>query len=78
MVLFWCRTKQAQLRALSNQFKRYYFQIHESSSVIRETKIGVVNGQGLSLHRPGPELGNSVRFFAAPVQVIPLYVNIIT
>ncbi|XP_076932949.1 translation initiation factor IF3-1, mitochondrial-like [Bidens hawaiensis] len=73
MVLFWCRTKQAQLRVLSNQFKRCYFQIHESSSVIRETKIGVVNGQGLSFHRPGPELGNSVRFFAAPVQAKPKY-----
>ncbi|KAI3716827.1 hypothetical protein L1987_68007 [Smallanthus sonchifolius] len=73
MVLFWCRTKQAQLRALSNQFRRCYFQIHESASVIRGTKIGVVNGPSLSFYRTGYELGNHVRFFAAPVQVKPKY-----
>ncbi|KAI3792805.1 hypothetical protein L2E82_06696 [Cichorium intybus] len=73
MVLFWCRTKQAQLRALSNQFKRCYFQIHGSSSVIQRTKIGVTNGQSLTFHKTGSELGNHVRFFAAPVQVKPKY-----
>ncbi|KAI3522394.1 hypothetical protein L1887_00133 [Cichorium endivia] len=73
MVLFWCRTKQAQLRALSNQFTRCYFQIHGSSSVIQRTKIGVTNGQSLTFHKTGSELGNHVRFFAAPVQVKPKY-----
>lgn len=73
MVLFWCRTKQAQLRALSVQLKRCYFQIHGSSSAIQETKIGAVNRQSLTFLRTRPELGNYVRFFAAPVQVKPKY-----
>lgn len=73
MVLFWCRTKQAQLRTLSNQFKRCYFQIHGSSSVIRETTIGTTNGRSLAFQRTGSELGNHVRFYAAPVQVKPKY-----
>lgn len=73
MVLFWCRTKQGQLRALSNQFTRYYFQIHGPSSVIRETKIGVVNSQSLTFHRTRLESANYVRFFAAPVQAKPKY-----
>ncbi|XP_071698581.1 translation initiation factor IF3-1, mitochondrial [Rutidosis leptorrhynchoides] len=73
MVLFWCRTRQAQLRSLSNQFKRCYFQKHTPSSVIHEGKIGVVNGQSLTFHKIGPELGNFVRFFAAPVQAKPKY-----
>ncbi|KAD5508127.1 hypothetical protein R6Q59_031242 [Mikania micrantha] len=73
MVLFWCRTRQAQLRALSNQFKRCYFQIHEPSSVIRGTEIGAVNGPSLTFHRTGSEIGNYVRFFAAHVQAKPKY-----
>jgi len=70
MVLFWCRTKQAQLRALSVQFKRCYFQIHGSSSVIQRSTTGVLNSQNLTFHRAESYLGNHVRFFAAPVQVL--------
>ncbi|CAH1451712.1 unnamed protein product [Lactuca virosa] len=73
MVMFWCRTKQSQLRALSNQFKRCYFQSHGSSSIIRGTTIGVLKGPNSSFHRTGSEFGNFVRFFAAPVQVKPKY-----
>ncbi|KAI7737865.1 hypothetical protein M8C21_000960 [Ambrosia artemisiifolia] len=73
MVLFWCRTKQAQLRAISNQLRRCYVQNHVSSSVIQGTKIGVVNGPSLTFLRTGSEIGNRVRFFAAPAQVKPKY-----
>lgn len=73
MVLFWCRTKQAQLRALSSQLTRCYFQIHGSSSVIRETRVGAVNTPSLGYNRTGSEVGNFVRFFAAPVQVKSKY-----
>ncbi|CAI9289176.1 unnamed protein product [Lactuca saligna] len=73
MVMFWCRTKQSQLRALSNQFKRCYFQIHGSSSIIRGTTVGVLKGPNSSFHRTGSEFNNCVRFFAAPVQVKPKY-----
>lgn len=72
VLLFLCRTKQAQIRAaaLSNRFTRYYFQIHESpSSVIRQTQIGVVNAHSFTFQRTGSDFRNSVRFFAAPVQV---------
>ncbi|PWA80548.1 hypothetical protein CTI12_AA195460 [Artemisia annua] len=73
MVLFWCRTKQAQLRALSSQLTRCYFQMHGSSPVIRETRVGVVNTPSLGYNRTGSEVGNFVRFFAAPVQVKSKY-----
>ncbi|KAL4576106.1 hypothetical protein LXL04_012195 [Taraxacum kok-saghyz] len=74
MVLFLCRSKQAQLRALSIQFKRCYFHIHgSSSSVIQGPSMGVMNCQILILHRTGSHLGNHVRFFEAPVQVKPKY-----
>ncbi|KAL7596314.1 hypothetical protein Lser_V15G27957 [Lactuca serriola] len=73
MVMFWCRTKQSQLRALSNQFKRCYFQIHGSSSIIRGTTVGVLKSPNSAFHRTGSEFGNCVRFFAAPVQVKPKY-----
>nr|XP_043634673.1 translation initiation factor IF3-1, mitochondrial [Erigeron canadensis] len=74
MVLFGLRTKQAQLRALSKQFTRCYFQIYRSSSVIREGKIGVLNGQSLNFYNPRVELDYNVRFYAAPaVQVKPKY-----
>ncbi|KAJ0901941.1 putative translation initiation factor 3 [Helianthus annuus] len=73
MVLFWCRTRQVQLRAISNQLKRCYFQIHQPLTVIRGTNIGVVNGPSLTFHRTGSEFGNRVRFFAAPAQVKAKY-----
>ncbi|KAI3707242.1 hypothetical protein L6452_25587 [Arctium lappa] len=73
MVLSWCRMKQSQLRALSSQFRRCYFQIHGPSSVIRETRIGALTSPSLAIHKTGSELGNYVRFYAAPVQVKPKY-----
>nr|KAJ0206480.1 hypothetical protein LSAT_V11C500268870 [Lactuca sativa] len=73
MVMFWCRTKHSQLRALSNQFKRCYFQIHGSSTIIRGPTVGVLKSPNSAFHRTGSEFFNCVRFFAAPVQVKPKY-----
>ncbi|KAJ9556000.1 hypothetical protein OSB04_010614 [Centaurea solstitialis] len=74
MMFTWCRMKQTQLRALSSQFRRCYFQIHGSSSVIRETtRIGVGTSPSLVIHKSRSEIGNYVRFYAAPVQVKPKY-----
>nr|KAJ0201279.1 hypothetical protein LSAT_V11C600312620 [Lactuca sativa] len=62
MVMFCCRTKQAQLRALSNQFKRCYFQIHGSSSIIRGgTTVGVLKSLNSAFHRTGSKFGNCVK-----------------
>ncbi|KVH89889.1 translation initiation factor IF3-1, mitochondrial [Cynara cardunculus var. scolymus] len=73
MVLSWCRMKQAQLRALSSQFRHCYFQIHGPSLVIREASIGAVTSPSMAIHKTGSELGNYVRYYAAPVQVKPKY-----
>ncbi|KAM7482766.1 hypothetical protein LguiB_007349 [Lonicera macranthoides] len=74
-MVFWCRIKQSQLKTLSNQFKRCYFQIHgpcslnhTASSHIRNL---VLDNSSTVSHRSQFEFGNNVRFFAAPVQVTP-------
>uniref|UniRef100_A0A5B7BD71 Translation initiation factor 3 N-terminal domain-containing protein n=1 Tax=Davidia involucrata TaxID=16924 RepID=A0A5B7BD71_DAVIN len=71
---FWCRIKQSELKSLSDQFKRCYFQVPRPYLVNRTAshpRCRVLDKPNWVIHKSQFEFGNNVRFFAAPVQARP-------
>lgn len=75
---FWSRVKESQIRVLSNRLKRCYFYTHNPTELPRyassHASIRVLNKPNLTIHTNRVEIMNSVRFFAAPVQVISYFI----
>ncbi|XVE67190.1 hypothetical protein DITRI_Ditri08aG0140400 [Diplodiscus trichospermus] len=66
---FWRRINQSKLQLISNQYRRFYFQAPNPSS-LHETRISVLQKPVCNIDRKPSYFYSNVRFFAAPVQAI--------
>ncbi|XP_009797420.1 uncharacterized protein LOC107767368 [Nicotiana tabacum] len=70
---FWCRVNNSKIKTVSIHLKRSYFQCQGSNSFIANasshTSVRILSNPSLTIQKSPFEFAQSVRFFAAPVQV---------